>query len=103
MELNKIKDFYADWYMKMILWRERAISEKNFILILSFITGLLGAFAALLLKFIIHGIEGLLTDHFNMAKANYLYLLYPCVGILIAGLYVRYIVKDDIKIGRAHV
>lgn len=89
----------TEWYLKMILWRERHITEKTFILILSFVTGLLGAGAALLLKFIIHGIQGLLTDHFNMEEANYLYLLYPVIGILLAGLYVRYIVKDDISHG----
>ncbi len=89
----------TDWYLKMILWRERHITEKNFILILSFITGLLGAGASLLLKFIIHGIQGLLTDHFDMEQANYLYLLYPVIGIFLTGLYVRYIVKDDISHG----
>ncbi|MEG1617190.1 MAG: chloride channel protein [Bacteroidales bacterium] len=93
MRLNK------DWYLKMILWRENHIPEKNFILLLSFVTGLLGAGAALLLKFIIHGIQGLLTNHFNAAEANYLYLLYPVIGILLAGIYVRYIVKDDISHG----
>lgn len=91
--------FNTDWYLRMILWRERHITEKNFILILSFVTGILGAGAALLLKFIIHGIQGMLTDHFNMEEANYLYLLYPVIGILLAGLYVRYIVKDDISHG----
>lgn len=88
-----------DLLLKFILWRERHISEKNFILILSFVTGLLGAIAALILKFLIHFIQGFLTSHFNADQANYLYLLYPVVGILIAGVYVRYIVKDNISHG----
>lgn len=89
----------TDWYLRMILWRERHITEKNFILILSFVTGLLGAGAALLLKFIIHGIQGWLTNHFSVENANYLYLLYPVIGIFLSGIYVRYIVKDDISHG----
>ncbi|MGL4292746.1 MAG: chloride channel protein [Bacteroidales bacterium] len=88
-----------DWYLRMILWRERHITEKNFILILSFITGLLGAGAALVLKFIIHAIQGLLTNHFSIENANYLYLIYPIIGIFLAGIYVRYVVKDDISHG----
>ncbi len=88
-----------DWYMRMILWRERNITEKNFVLILSFIVGILGAVAALILKFIIHGIQDLLTNHFSIDKANYLYLIYPVIGIFITGIYVRYIVKDDISHG----
>lgn len=88
-----------DWYLRMILWRERHITEKNFILILSLVTGLLGGAAALLLKYIIHGIQGWLTNHFSVEDANYLYLLYPIIGIFLAGIYVRYIVKDDISHG----
>ncbi|MDO5570377.1 MAG: chloride channel protein [Bacteroidales bacterium] len=85
--------------MKMILWRERHITEKNFVLILSLFTGLLGGVAALLLKYAIHWIQNMLTNHFDSEQANYLYLLYPIVGILLAGVYVRYIVKDDISHG----
>ncbi len=96
---EKLNNLKSDWYIKIILWREHHISEKNFILILSFVTGLLGAAAALLLKFIIHGIQGILTDHFNTEGANYLYLIYPGIGILLAGLFVRHIVKDDISHG----
>ncbi len=88
-----------DWYLRMILWRERHITEKNFILILSFATGVLGAIAALILKFIIHAIQDLLTHHFSDDKANYLYLIYPIIGILLTGLYVRKVVKDDISHG----
>ena len=88
-----------DWYMRMILWRERNITEKNFVLILSFVVGILGAVAALILKFIIHGIQDLLTNHFSIDKANYLYLIYPVIGIFLTGIYVRYIVKDDISHG----
>ncbi len=88
-----------DWYMRMILWRERNITEKNFVLILSFIVGILGAVAALILKFIIHGIQDLLTNQFSIDRANYLYLIYPIIGIFITGIYVRYIVKDDISHG----
>ncbi len=88
-----------DWYMRMILWRERNITEKNFVLILSFIVGILGAVAALILKFIIHGIQDLLTNQFSIDRANYLYLIYPVIGIFITGIYVRYIVKDDISHG----
>lgn len=93
MQINR------DWYLKMILWRERHISEKNFILLLSLLTGILGGSAALILKFLIHGIQGVLTNRFNMDQANYLYLLYPIIGILLAGIYVRYFVKDNISHG----
>ena len=88
-----------DWFLKLLVWREKNIKEKNFILILSFIIGILAAGAALILKYLIHFIQNLLTEHFSISDANYLYLVYPIIGILLSGLYVRYIVKDDISHG----
>ena len=84
---------------RCIKWREANIKEKQFILILSFLVGIFTAFAALVLKFFIHQIQNFLTDNFNVTQANYLYLVYPVVGIFLAGWFVRNIVKDDISHG----
>ena len=70
---------------RCIKWREANIKEKQFILILSFLVGIFTAFAALILKFFIHQIQNFLTDNFNATEANYLYLVYPVVGIFLAG------------------
>ena len=70
---------------RCIKWREANIKEKQFILILSFLVGIFTAFAALILKFFIHQIQNFLTDNFNATQANYLYLVYPVVGIFLAG------------------
>lgn len=83
----------------LINWREVHIKEKHFIIILSFWVGVFTAVAAAALKFLIGLIEKLLTENFDITKANYLYLLYPVIGIFLAGLFVRYIVRDDISHG----
>jgi chloride channel protein, CIC family len=93
----------SERYLKMILWREKHIKESNFILILSFVVGLLTAVAALLLKNLIHLIQSILTSTFSVNQANYLYLIYPAIGIFLASLYVRYVVKDDISHGVTHI
>ncbi len=77
--------------------------EKQFLLILAFVIGILSGFAALLLKFLIAAIASMLTEHLNMTGANYWFLIYPVVGILIAGLYVRFVVKDNISHGVTRV
>ena len=87
------------WYLKMLAWREAHIKQRNFILILSFVIGIVSATAAFVLKSIIHLIQHLLTSHFSYQNVNYWYLLFPVVGIFIASLFVRYIVKDDISHG----
>ena len=86
-------------FQRFILWREQHIKEKRFILILSFLVGIFTAFAALLLKLLIHWIQTLLTENFSTTQANYLYLVYPVIGIFLTGLFVRYVVKDDISHG----
>ena len=84
---------------RFLVWREKNIKEKRFILILSFLVGIFTALAALILKFLIHWIQNFLTENFNTTEANYLYLVYPVVGIFLTGLFVRHIVKDDISHG----
>lgn len=83
----------------IIEWREKHINEKRFILFLSFICGIFTALAALALKYIIHLIQGFLTDNFNAQGANYLYLIYPVIGIFLTGLFIRNVVRDDISHG----
>ena len=90
---------HKEWIKRLLIWRERNIKEKRFILILSFLVGIFTAFAALILKMLIHWIQNFLTENFDTTEANYLYLVYPVVGIFLAGLFVRYIVKDDISHG----
>ncbi len=84
---------------RFIRWRENNIKEKQFILMLSFMVGVLTAFAALILKFFIHTVKDFLTDNFDTTEANYLYLVYPVIGIFLCSLFVRYVVKDDISHG----
>ena len=41
-------------FYRFLLWRDKHIQEKNFILIVSFLVGLCTAAAALILKTLIH-------------------------------------------------
>ena len=86
-------------FQRFITWRERHVPEKRFVLILSFLVGICTAIAALILKYLIHLIQDFLTNNFDTTEANYLYLVYPVVGIFLAGLVVRHVVKDDISHG----
>ena len=90
-------------YMKMLQWREKHITERNFVLILALVVGLLSGFAALLLSLIIEEIASLLTAHVSITQGNYSYLIFPIVGILIVSLFVRYVVRDNISHGVTRV
>ncbi|MBQ8542625.1 MAG: chloride channel protein [Bacteroidaceae bacterium] len=84
---------------RFIEWREKHISQNQFILILSFIVGILSALAAYALKHLIHLIQHLLTGGFDKDTFNWLYLVYPVIGIFITGLFIRRVVRDDISHG----
>ena len=80
-------------------WRERHIKDKQFVLILSFLVGICTALAACLLKFLVEYIKEFLTENFDSTGVNWLYLVYPVVGIFLTGLFIRKVVRDDISHG----
>lgn len=84
---------------RFFAWRDSHIKERHFLLIICFLVGILTALAAYVLKTAIHFFQTFLTEIFSQETVNFSYLLFPIAGILIAGLYVRYIVKDDISHG----
>ena len=86
-------------FMRFLEWREQHISEKTFILILAFTVGFFAAVAAFILHELINQIVILLTGSFNQDEANWLYLVYPVIGIFLTSLFVRYVVKDNISHG----
>ena len=88
-----------DWLKRLHDWRVEHVSDKMFLLILAFIVGLLAAVAAYTLHSIINLIVALLTSSFSKTSANWLYLVYPVIGIYLTSLFVRYIVRDDISHG----
>lgn len=74
-------------------------SPRQFTLLLALMVGVFTACAALLLKFLIAQIEHLLTHQFNVQESNWLYLVYPVVGIYLTMLFVHYVVRADIGHG----
>lgn len=75
------------------------ISDKVFTNLLALVIGLLAAVAAYVLHWIIKEIQVLLTTGFDYTSFNWLYLIYPVIGIYLTSLFVRYVVKDNISHG----
>ncbi len=93
----------SDLFLRFVLWREKHVKEKTFVLFVAFLVGLFGGLAAILLKTLIHVISGALTSQVDISAGNYVYILFPSIGVVIAALYVRYVVKDDISHGVTRV
>ena len=95
----KIADETNNFLQNLLVWREKHIKDKQFVLILSFLVGIFTALAAYVLKFLVEYIKEFLTENFDTTGANWLYLVYPVVGIFVTGLFIRKIVRDDISHG----
>ena len=80
----------APWLVRLHEWRVANVSDKMFLLILAFMVGLLSAVAAYILHGLINTIVALLTGRFHAETYNWLYLVYPVVGIWLTSLFVRY-------------
>lgn len=84
---------------RVIGWREKHITDKQFTLILSLAVGFLAAIAANVLHALIVQIQHLLTTGFMVDRFNWLYMIYPVVGIYVTSLFVKYVVRDNISHG----
>ena len=87
------------WVKRLHNWRVEHVSDRLFLIILALIVGFFAAVAAYTLHSIINLIVALLTSSFSKTSANWLYLVYPVVGIYLTSLFVRYIVRDNISHG----
>ncbi len=85
------------WFKRLLLWREKHVSQRVFVLILAFLIGLCTAFCATLLKETIHHIQAFWLE--QSRSYNFLYLLLPILGILLTALLIRYLIRDDIGHG----
>lgn len=73
--------------------------EKNVMMILSLVVGIFCGLAAVVLKLAIEFIHHHLISLSDKGAYNVLNLIYPGIGMLLAMLFVRYVVKDNIGHG----
>ena len=95
---DKLYHTYNSYYMRFLSWCQRHVSENTFIIILSLIIGVFAGIAAFFMKSFIHLVQNFvvgLTDN----SVNFWYLGMPMLGIFLAAIFVKYIVKDDISHG----
>ena len=79
------------------------LSESQAMAILAIIVGLCAGIGAFIFNTLLHTITHLLTSWTPEDQAQWLYLVYPAIGIILATLFVKYIVKDGISEGVTRV
>lgn len=69
------------------------VSNRNFVVFLAFVVGIVGGIAASLLKGLTHSIASFLQDDIDWHYKYSIYLIFPLIGILLSVLYIRKILK----------
>ncbi|HEX7492604.1 MAG TPA: chloride channel protein [Bacteroidales bacterium] len=95
--------FRNRFFRKLIHENLFKIDQVKLVYLLSLLVGLLSALAAAILKYSIHYTHKILTEGITTLSGNLLYLAYPLAGMFLTLMFVRYIVKDNIRHGISRV
>lgn len=75
------------------------MSKKKFLILLSVLVGLITGLGAEMLRFLIGTVTTWLYALMDMLDAGWLLIALPVAGVLLCGIYCRYVVKDNMEFG----
>ena len=81
----------------------RRLSNSQIMMLLAVVVGVLAGLGTYLFEMLLHGIKSGLIRWFPVDSAHVLFLVYPAIGIILATLFVKYIVRDNISEGVTRV
>jgi len=84
----------TSFFKRLLIWRYKHISERNFIYLLSLLVGLLAGLTSVVLKNLTFGIESLFEEGIIFSN-NQLYFILPVIGLFLVYLFVKYISKTE--------
>lgn len=84
---------------RFLRWRIRNINNRNFMLIVATLIGVLAGFAVVVVKNLVYFIRTILTSSFTGELHNYLFVIYPAMGIALVLLLTHYLMKVRIGLG----
>lgn len=79
--------------------RNKYVKQRPFVIILSILIGITAGLVAFVIKRAVHWTEYLLTNFFQPYAPNFLYFLYPVIGIGITILIVKYLIRQKVSEG----
>ncbi|WP_290452639.1 chloride channel protein, partial [Duncaniella muris] len=85
--------------LRFLLWRRRHVSDTAFLFIVATVTGLLAGAGAFVLKRLVAGVSGLLVAGLHSMSANWVLLIIPLAGILLTGVFCRYVIRMKLAHG----
>ena len=92
-----------EWFIGILRRLSNRLSERQMMAVLAVIVGLLAGFGTCIFEMLLHWLKAALVSWFPSDEAQALLLVYPAIGIILATLFVKYIVRDEISEGVTRV
>ena len=93
------KNREISWTDKLKDWRRNHVSDFSLLILLAIIVGIIAGAAAYIFKIAISSISGLFIPHIKSHTLNWWIPLTPVAGILITGIFTRYIIHTNLTHG----
>jgi CIC family chloride channel protein len=88
---------------KFLTWRLRHISDRQFLVILSVIIGIVTGMVAVVIKNSAHYIRITIQEIVAVNIVNLTYIIFPAIGILLSVLFVLYVIRKPVRPGIPNV
>ena len=92
-----------EWFISILRRLSARLSERQMMAVLAVVVGLLAGAGTCIFEALLHGVKTALVSWFPSDEAQALLLVYPAIGIILATLFVKYIVRDEISEGVTRV
>ncbi|MEN8248800.1 MAG: chloride channel protein [Bacteroidota bacterium] len=91
------------WLHRFLKWRIKHVRDRNFLIYLGILIGIVSGLAAVILKWSVHWIQSVLAG-FSVGDLSYLLpIIYPSIGILITVVVSHYFFKAQMGHGITHI
>ena len=86
-------------YKRLLIWRAKHISQKQFVYFLSVVVGFTSGVGAVILKNLTHFIQHLLEGNLVKSYHHAFYFLFPIIGFALVYLIMKYVIRNKVSHG----
>ena len=84
---------------RFLIWRMKHVTQKQFVLVLSVLVGLISGLGAVLIKNLTYLIQDLLEGRLIRDYQSAFYFIFPLIGLGLVYVYINYILRHKISHG----
>lgn len=103
LSLPELKIPLGERLYTLFLRLTQRLSNDQLMMLLAVVVGLAAGLGTYLFEVLLYAIKAGLTRWFPIDSAHPMFLIYPAIGIILATLFVKYIVRDNISEGVTRV